>query len=353
MTPRRIWIDLDNSPHVPFFVPIIKSLRQRGCEVILTSRDNAQVNELVTLHGLESTQVGHHFGKNRLAKVFGTIARSLRLSVMMARRKADLAVSHGSRSQTIASFFIGVPSVVIFDYEHASKIGVIQPTWVMAPEVIPQSRAFGPLERSLRYPGIKEDVYISSFQPDRSVRRALRLSDDDLVVTVRPPASEAHYHNPLADTLLREVVAHVVEKAGTRIILLPRTANQNGALRDEWKDLISAGRVIVPEHALDGLNLIWNSDLVVSGGGTMNREAAALGVPVYSIFRGTIGAVDKYLVGAGRLTLIENVPQVREKIKLVRRPNSEAPADARRPALDVILTNLFTILESPASLPQH
>jgi len=259
-----------------------------------------------------------------------------------------LAVSHGSRSQTIAAFFIRVPSVVMFDYEYANRIGFLHPTWVMAPEVIPRSDFLGPLEQSLRYPGIKEDVYVSSFRPDRSIRGALGLSDDDLVVTVRPPASEAHYHNPVADVLLREVVSYAIAEAGTRVVLVPRTTNQNAALREEWKELIATGRIIVPERALDGLNLIWNSDLVVSGGGTMNREAAALGVPVYSIFRGTIGAVDKYLVAAGRLTLIETVADVRERIKLVRRQRSEVPANAPRPALDEILSNLLMILEKSA-----
>jgi len=313
--------------------------------VFLTSRDSAQVKELVSLHRLDAIEVGRHYGKNRYVKVLGTVLRSLRLAWLMLRRKPDIALSHGSRSQLIAAFLIRVPSVVIFDYEHATAVGVIQPTWVMAPEAIPQGVTYTLRERSLRYPGIKEDVYVASFQPDPSLRRGLGLSDDELVVTVRPPASEAHYHNPIADTLLRAVVTFVMEKKDARIILLPRTRNQNVLLREEWRDLITAGRVIVPDHALDGLNLIWNSDLVVSGGGTMNREAAALGVPVYSIFRGTIGAVDRYLVEAGRLMLIEDVVQVREKIKLVQRHPAQAPTNRPRPALNVILSNLLMILE--------
>ncbi len=352
MTRHKVWIDLDNSPHVPFFVPIIEGLRRQGCDVVLTSRDQAQVTELVNLHGLETVQIGHHFGRNKIAKIAGTFWRAVRLALLMRRHKPDLAVSHGSRSQTIASFLMRVPCVVIFDYEFSSSVGVISPTWVMAPEVIPPSVTYGTRDRSLRYPGIKEDVYVSNFRPDPSLRRSLGLNDNDLVVIVRPPASEAHYHNPAADALMREVITYVLENPAARVVLLPRTKNQNTELRQEWRERIAEARIVVPEHAVDGLNLIWNADLVVSGGGTMNREAAALGVPVYSIFRGTTGAVDRYLTASNRLVMLEDSSQVREKIKLVRRATVPPPAMSPRPALQVILSNLFMILNTNSCRPK-
>jgi uncharacterized protein len=77
--------------------------------------------------------------------------------------------------------------------------------------------------------------------------------------------------------------------------------------------------LLIPKQVLDGLNLIWHSDLVISGGGTMNREAAALGVPVYSIFRGTIGAVDHFLSGEHRLVLLESPADLAPKLKVQRR----------------------------------
>ena len=41
------------------------------------------------------------------------------------------------------------------------------------------------------------------------------------------------------------------------------------------------------------------ADALVSAGGTMNREAAVLGTPVWSIFEGPLGAVDELLVARG------------------------------------------------------
>ena len=114
-----------------------------------------------------------------------------------------------------------------------------------------------------------------------------------MVVTVRPPATEAHYHNPESEELFAESLRLLAQTRSARAITLPRNARQGEQLRREWADLIANGTMIIPDTPVDGLNLIWFSDLVISGGGTMNREAAALGVPVYSIFRGKIGAVDK------------------------------------------------------------
>lgn len=343
---HKVWIDLDNSPHVPFFVPIIDELRQQGQTIVLTSRDNAQVEELVKLHGLETIRIGRHFGRNRLAKILGTLARSVRLVFLMWREQPDIALSHGSRSQIISAFLLGVPSVLIFDYEFTSSTGWIRPTWVMAPDAIPTLVTDANAGRSLRYPGIKEDVYVATFRPDSSLRAKLGIAAHELVVTVRPPASEAHYHNPVSDELLRHVIDYLTQESAARVILLPRTRKQESALRKEWREFITQGRIHVPPHVVDGLNLIWNSDLVISGGGTMNREAAALGVPVYSIFRGNIGAVDKYLVSEGRLVLIEATEDIRRKVKLVPRASISPPDLRRSRALSTIMANISVILES-------
>jgi predicted glycosyltransferase len=219
----------------------------------------------------------------------------------------------------------------------------------MAPEVIPESSvcAIGiARDRILRYPGIKEDVYAPSFRPDPSIKDRLGLNGNSLVVTIRPPATEAHYHNPKSEELLNAVFELVRDQPAIKAVLLPRTAKQEAELRAQWPDLFGEGKVIVPDHVVDGLDLIWFSDLVISGGGTMNREAAALGVPVYSIFRGKIGAVDQYLADAGRLTLLETPEDVRAKVKLAPRNTGVNPAVGERPALHVVVDNIVNVLES-------
>jgi predicted glycosyltransferase len=180
-------------------------------------------------------------------------------------------------------------------------------------------------ERILTYEGIKEDVYAPEFKPDSSINAQLNLNDDNIVVTVRPPANEAHYHNPESDALFVEFMKRVCSTPGIKAILLPRNKLQEAQIRQNWPQWFKDSNVIIPKQAVNGLNLLWHSDLVVSGGGTMNREASALGVPVYSIFRGKSGAVDRQLQNEGRLVLIENIDDVENKILLQRRNKGVIP----------------------------
>jgi predicted glycosyltransferase len=346
--PRRIWIDLDNSPHVPFFVPIIDELKKTGFDVVLTARDAYQVRELLELYRLPCQIVGRHYGKNRIAKVLGTCYRAAQLMPLVAFQKIDLAVSHGSRAQQLCGFMLGIPTLLILDYEYIAKMGFIHPDWIMVPQMIPDSKELRPKRQVLRYPGLKEDVYIPRLQPNPSVENHLGFAERDIVVTVRPPATEAHYHNPEADVLLDAALNFLIEAPEVRILLLPRNEKQAKALRRAWGKWIGERKIVIPEHALDGLNLIWFSDLVVSGGGTMNREAAALGVPVYSIFRGKIGEVDRHLHQEGRLILIESVEDIPRKIVLSRRKKNEPWIRTERPALRAIVDMIGTITHSTA-----
>jgi uncharacterized protein len=345
-TPRRIWIDIDNSPHVPFFVPIIEELRKYGHEVILTARNAYQVRELLELDHLTCKVVGKHYGKNRAAKVLGTCIRAAQLIPTMANKEINLAVSHGSRAQMMCSFALGIPSLLILDYEYIAMMGFIRPDWILVPQIIPDSKELKPKRQVLRYPGLKEDVYVPRLRLDRSVGTRFGLGEEDILVTVRPPATEAHYHNPEAEVLLEAALSFLLEAPNTRVILLPRNDIQNKTVRKAWAKWVANRKIIIPEHAVDGMNLIWFSDLVISGGGTMNREAAALGVPVYSIFRGKIGAVDRHLQQEGKLILIESVEEIRDKIVLKRRQKNEQKISNHRPTLQAIVDGIRDIAKS-------
>jgi predicted glycosyltransferase len=200
---------------------------------------------------------------------------------------------------------------------------------------------------------LKEDVYALRFKPDPDVRNLLGIREHELVVTVRPPATEAHYHNPESERFFAASLQFLVDRPAVRVVLLPRNQSQALLLRSHWRRAIDEGRIIIPERALDGLNLIWNSDLVISGGGTMNREAAALGVPVYSIFRGRIGAVDQYLAKTGRLTLIEKVEDIRTKIVLKRRTAALRDSGNQSTALNCILEAIMSIAERKCLPARH
>jgi uncharacterized protein len=349
---RKVWIDLENSPHVPFFLPIIRELERRGCDVVLTARDCFQVCELADMAGLKYRTIGRHYGKNRIAKLMGLGIRVLELVPFVLRERPSLSLSHGSRSLITLSALIGLPNVTLTDYEHADLrvnkwLGSKKKKWIMIPEVVSADKYLknGMLpDQVLHYPGIKEDVYVPFFRPEPSVKQTLGLSTAKVIVTLRPPATEAHYHNPESEKLLAAVFQLLKQHPEVKTILLPRTPHQEAGIRKAEPDLFAQGKMIVPEHAIDGLDLIWHSDVVISGGGTMNREAAALGVPVYSLFRGKLGAVDKDLARQGKLVLLQSERDVRDKLKLVRREKQEDLNIRQLNSLNTIIRHLGVIL---------
>jgi len=342
----KIWIDLDNTPHVPFFKPIIRELEQRGYSVVLTARDAFQVCELATRANLAYTKVGRHYGKNRILKVWGLVRRSLQLLPFVLREKPALGLSHGSRAQILLCNLLRIPTVMIMDYEFAQTPLLLRPRWEIVPGVLfNESLHCRNKDRIRTYQGIKEDVYAPEFRPDPSLREEMHLNGNDIIVTVRPPANEAHYHDPESETFFVEFMNRLCGTSSAKAVLLPRNKAQEAQIRSDWPQWFANSKVVVPTRAVDGLNLLWYSDLVVSGGGTMNREAAALGVPVYSIFRGKIGAVDRQLQSEGKMTLIERIEDVKTKIRLESR-KKEAQLDAKpRQALHDIVSHVQEIIK--------
>jgi predicted glycosyltransferase len=276
------------------------------------------------------------------------------MTPFVLRERPAISVAHGSRSLSVVSALLGIPSIAIVDYEYSDHrlttwLGCAQNKWVITPEVIPSDifEKRGMLkDHVLHYPGIKEDVYTPFFQPDPSLKDALGLLPADVVVTIRPPATEAHYHNPESEKLLMAVFKLLGAHPEVKTILLPRTHRQEAELRQASPGLFTAGRIVVPKHAVDGLDLIWYSDLVISGGGTMNREAAALGIPVYSLFRGTMGAVDKHLAETGRLVLLESEQDVRDKLRLVPRSKTLASPPRQLVTLEAVANHITAILDN-------
>jgi predicted glycosyltransferase len=343
---EKIWIDVDNSPHVPFFAPIIEELRKRGYSVAITARDCYQVRELADLFHLNYKLIGRHYGRNKIRKMAGLCFRALQLIPTILKEKPDLAVSNGSRSQLIVSAFLGIPCLFMGDYEFATNWAFIRPTCLLCPEVIPTAALRLDPNRILKYRGIKEDVYVPRFVPEHSIRPQLNLHENDIMVTIRPPASEAHYHNPQSDKLFDAAVKFLSESRDVKLVALPRNEKQAIELKRRWHDLFQSGSLRIPNGVVHGLNLIWHSDLVLSAGGTMNREAAALGVPVYSVFRGQIGSVDRYLAEQGRLVLLQSVEEVQTKIRLEHRNRPSRPPDSNGTVLNSIVEHIVAIMKS-------
>jgi hypothetical protein len=345
---KKIWIDLDNTPHVPLFAPIVKELTARGCQVVLTARDAFQVCELAEKKQMRCLKIGRHHGKNKISKLAGLFFRAAQLAPVAVREKPVIGLSHGSRSQILICNLLRIPTVLMADYEFAKYPVLMRPTWEVAPEIVPDTALSCPGSRVRKYPGIKEDVYVPGFHSDPGFLETLGLSGREIMVVARPPATEAHYHNPEGEKLFAHFMDRASRVDGVRIVLLPRNKRQADVLRRQFPGWFEEQRTIVPKAVVDGLDLVWHSDLVVGGGGTMNREAAALGVPVYSVFRGKIGAVDRELQRQGRLTLVENTEDA-DRIALSRRERAPANGTAPSPALAAIVGHIVEIMDSYSS----
>src|SRR5213595_2136880 len=318
------------SAHVLVFRPLIQLLRARGDEVEITARDYAQTLQLLELHGLEATVIGRHGGRSRAGKARSLFSRLRALRKWARPRGFELALAHGSHELTLTARRLGIPSGTTHDYEFATlqhQLGMRAATRVVAPESIPPERLerFGVRPPKLqRYPGLKEEYYLSDFEPDSGVPERLGVDRSRVLVVLRPPPDVSLYHrhsNPLFPQTLDFLGAHPEVQA----VVLPRTEEQRAFVRQ-----LELPSMIVPDRAVEAQSLIALADVVVSAGGTMNREAAALGVPVYTTYGGRLGGVDEELIREGRLKPLTD-PRA---LELAKRESGPAAGRVRRdPAL--------------------
>ena len=321
----RIWIDLANSPHVPFFRALIPEFVARGHQVEITARDFAQTVELATKAGMLPHVIGGHGGRSITGKAGNLVGRAAALRKWARDRGFDLAVSHNSYAQIAAAAALRIKTVTLMDYEHqpANHLAFRLASRVIVPRAFPalELRKYGASMRKVkRYDGTKEDVYLADFTPDPAFGEVLRkmgVASEDVLVVARPPAREALYHR-FENELFDELLTRLNARARVKTILLPRTDAQ----RDDY-NAEKFGNVIMPRAALDGANLIAAADQVISAGGTMNREAAALGVPAASVYAGKWAAVDEELVREGRLQRISSRDDI-ESLKSTKKAGTNA-----------------------------
>jgi predicted glycosyltransferase len=296
-----VWIDMTASAHVLVFRPLIQIMRGRGDTVEITARDYAQTLQLLELHGLEANVIGQHGGRSRTGKARALVGRLGALRSWAKGRDFDVALAHGSHELTITARRLGVPSSTTFDYEWAwlqHQLGCRAATKVVVPDTIPAERLarYGAkAPKLLQYPGLKEEYYLSDFEADRSVLSALGIDPARVLVVLRPPPDVSLYHRH-SNPLFPQTLEHLGRLDNVHAVVLPRTEEQR-----EYVRTLDLPSVILPERAVDAQSLIALSDVVVSAGGTMNREAAALGVPVYTTYGGRLGGVDEQLMREGRL----------------------------------------------------
>ncbi|MHB8243650.1 MAG: DUF354 domain-containing protein [Solirubrobacteraceae bacterium] len=342
----RVWIDLTNSPHVLVMRPVVELLRGDGHDVRVTARDFAQTLELCERLGIEHTAIGHHRGGRLVSKAGGLASRTAAL-VRWARADArasgghgfDLALGHGSNDITVAAALLRIPSATTFDYEWATvqhNVNCRLAATVVVPAAIPPARLdrYGARGKVRAYEGLKEEHYLADFEPDAAVLAELGLDSARPIAVVRTPPDVSLYHRFENDLFARvlERLRSAGAETGMQTVVLPRVSSQR-------EELSSMGGFVIPEHAIDAQSLIAFADIVISAGGTMNREAVALGTPVYTTFQGRLGAVDERLIAEGRLRMLTSP----EEIALTRRDrSSSAPRIRRDPRrlVELLLTPL-------------
>jgi predicted glycosyltransferase len=318
----RVWIDLTNSPHVLVMRPVIDVLRRRGDEVFVTARDFAQTLGLLERFQIDHTAIGQHRGGKLAAKGIGLASRSGALVRWASGKRIDLALGHGSNDISVAAKLLRIPSATAFDYEWARvqhSINCRLAARVVVPDLIPPERLapYGATPEKLRrYAGLKEEYYLADFEPDAAVLAELGLTRERPLAVVRTPPAVSLYHRFEAP-----VFTQVLERLkGEQVVVLPRTLQQR-------EELAREGGFIVPEQAIDAQSLVAFADLVISAGGTMNREAVALGTPVWTTFEGRLGAVDERLIADGRMRRLTRAEDV---VFERRAPGADVPPRIRR-----------------------
>jgi uncharacterized protein len=305
-----VWVDCTAAAHPLVLRPIIERLEAQGHEVFITTREYGQTVGILDRLGLPYTVVGEHGGASRLGKVRALGGRSARLAKVVWARRPQLALAHGSVDLAVVAASYVIPSVQMQDYEFARlqrNVAFRAARRVLAPDSIPAERlkkiGAGP-KKLVRYPGLKEEYYLDGFAPDPAVLGELGLDREKVLVVVRPPPETSEYHAP--NDLYGATIRRLAEAAEAQAVVIPRTEEQGAEVR-----ALGAANLIVPERAIDAQSLIAFADLVVSAGGTMNREAVALGTPVFTTFTGQMGGVDEALIAEGRLLVLDDPASLR------------------------------------------
>lgn len=317
----RFWIDIATAPQATFFSPIVAELERRGHESVITMWDRGQTRDLALAIWPDAIGVGTGFSQSIFTKGTAVWARARELVRHVRPAAADVALSHNSYAQIVAGRALRIPTVTTMDYEHqpANHLAFRLAHRVILPEVIPLAavRRYGcSPARVLRYSGLKEEITLSSFRPRSAFRASIGMSDEQPLITVRPPAEGALYHrhgNPALDALLRRLAT-----SDAQVLVSPRT-------RTQGDQLAAVPGLTVLRKPVSGPDLLFHSDLFIGAGGTMTREAALLGTTTYSIFKGRRPAVDQMLIDQGRLHVMDHPEELDLTTIAVHRARSWEP----------------------------
>lgn len=332
----KIWIDIVNSPHVLFFKPIIEELTKRGHSVSITAREYAQTTGLLDEFKMPYTLIGAHAGAKLSKKLIGVLRRSSQLVSYSKNRRFDLALTFNSASLVVAAAIQRIASMVFMDYEYQplNHLTFRLTDKVVIPQCFPDEALtkFNAVEKAVKYEGLKEQVYLSDFRTYENPLQELNIDSSKVVVIARPPATMALYHR-FENDLFYDVIEHLLKDKKITMIAFPRSKEQKMFLES-----FGYTSLFIPPKPVDNRSLLHHTDLVISAGGTMNREAGVMGVPAYTVFKGMIGAADRYLIDLGRIIPINSKEDISKiAVRKIEHNNSLVNTNVKRTLINIIL----------------
>lgn len=308
-----------------FFNPAIDMLKEQGHELLCTSREYREANELAQLKQIDLKVVGRHGGAEKGQKLWQSASRMLKLTELIGTFKPDVAVSFSSPEACRVAFGLGIKSIGFNDSPHAdavAKLSVPLLDLLLCPWIIPYTSwiRFGvPRKHIIRYRGLDPIAWLKrdpiakrslSFKGTNYLKNKKSLSKRKRTVLIRMEEAKASYiaYRNFADNTVKKLDRLINNLSDiANFIILCRYEDQRAFISSRYP-----GRVNVIPHVVNGLSLISQSDVFIGAGGTMTAEAALVGKPTISIAPASF-YVEKYLLSQG-LVLKASTPEELEKI---------------------------------------
>ncbi len=281
----RIWIDISNAPHVNFFKEFITEWEGKY-EVVVTTRPLSNTIDLLEENNIDYHIVGSHYGKKKLAKLFGFFKRSGELYRFLKSKQVDIAISQSSFYSPYVAKKLNIPCIYTNDNEFAkgNYVGFLLASHILLPEALEEwvkGRFFE--KRVSFYPGVKEGIYIKQISKKTNTRK-------QTTIYFRPEPWHAQYHEFSADTFDKMLTVLAQENT---IVILPRDQKQT----EHFKNLSNKHpNIVVPSHVQTVNKIAENCDIFLGAGGSMTREFAVMGITTVSMYQDNLLEVDKYLI---------------------------------------------------------
>ncbi len=325
----KVLLDILTPKQCRFFSVLGRELERRGFEVYKTARVFREVVGLLEALGEEAYLVGRYGGATLEGKLEASLERMIELKKVFQKIRPNLVVSFSSPEASRVAFGLNIPHVAVNDSPHSNavaKLSIPLSKILFTPWIIPKSAwtVYGiEPSRIFKYRALDPAAWLKNFKPDLNIVKSLGLSKEKPIVVFRLEESQASYILGMGG-LVEEIALKAIQRFDIQPVIIPRYEEQLQKILEELNV-----KALVLEKTIDAVNLLCSATVFVGGGGTMNSEAALLGVPVISCYPGRETYVEKFLISKSllckvsnseeALKLIERFLEFREKVKFERK----------------------------------